>query len=262
MPGSADSASTVETLLHELGVVLDPQLFELACTHRSYAYEHGGLPTNERLEFLGDSVLGIVVTEHVYHTYPQMSEGELAKLRAAVVSTQALARVARTLHVGSLLKLGRGELTTGGRDKDSLLADAMEAIIGAIHVQHGIEGARRWVHHILDPVIAQAVRLGAGRDWKTALQELAAERGDDPPRYDITSTGPDHDKRFTAQAMLGSHSYGTGTGRSKKVAEQIAAEVAYRFLKGADATLHGSPPWGSGHAAGKAAASGKDGPRA
>ncbi len=200
-------------------------------THRSYAYEHGRIPTNERLEFLGDAVLGVVVTEHIYSTYPELAEGRLAQLRAAVVSTQALARVARTLGLGAMLRLGRGELTTGGRDKDSLLADAMEALIGAIHVQHGIDAARRFVHHLLDDRIADAATLGAGLDWKTSLQEIASSLGHGSPVYDDTSAGPDHDKRFTAHVTVGDRTFGPGAGRSKKVAEQDAAEMAYRTLR-------------------------------
>lgn len=230
MTGGVAPASTAEQLLDELGVAPDPQLFELALTHRSYAYEHGRIPTNERLEFLGDSVLGVVVTEHIFATYPDLAEGRLAKLRAAVVSTQALARVARTLGVGELLRLGRGELTTGGRDKDSLLADAMEAIIGAIHVQYGIDGARTFVHHVLDDLIAEAAKMGAGLDWKTSLQEIAADLGAESPAYEVTSAGPDHDKRFTAHVRVGDRLFGPGTGRSKKYAEQEAAETAYRAL--------------------------------
>ena len=200
-------------------------------THRSYAYEHGRIPTNERLEFLGDAVLGVVVTEHIFTSYPDLAEGRLAKLRAAVVSTQALARVARALGVGDLLRLGRGELSTGGRDKDSLLADAMEAIIGAVHVQHGIDGARRFVHHVLDDLIAEAATLGAGLDWKTSLQEIAATLGHDSPVYDASSVGPDHEKRYTAHVTVGERRFGPGAGRSKKFAEQDAAEIAYRTLR-------------------------------
>lgn len=243
MSGGVSRASTghvsphnVEQLLHELDLAPAPELFELALTHRSYAYEHGRIPTNERLEFLGDAVLGVVVTEDIYTHHPEMAEGRLAKLRAAVVSTQALARVARPLGVGELLRLGRGELATGGRDKDSLLADAMEAIIGAVHVQYGIAGARIFVHHVLDGAIAEAATMGAGLDWKTSLQEIAAELGQEGPEYEITSTGPDHDRRFTAVAVVGGRHFGPGTGRSKKMAEQEAAEIAWRQLHAGQVT--------------------------
>lgn len=214
----------------ELGVPLDPQLFELARTHRSYAYENGGLPTNERLEFLGDSVLGLVITEHLYARHPELSEGELAKLRAAVVNARALAGVARRLGIGPLIHLGRGELTTGGHDKSSILADFMEALIGACFLTHGIEGARVLVHKLFDPLMERAARLGAGLDWKTSLQELAAVQGLGSPRYEIEESGPDHDKRFIAWAVIGPHRHGPGRGRNKKAAEQEAAGIAFAAL--------------------------------
>lgn len=210
---------------------MDPQLFELARTHRSYAYENGGLPTNERLEFLGDSVLGVVVTEHLYTVHPDLSEGELAKLRAAVVNARALAGVARDLGVGPLIHLGRGEITTGGHDKSSILADCMEALIGACFLTHGIDGARILVHHLFDPLMERAAQLGAGLDWKTSLQEIAAAHGLGSPRYEITESGPDHDKRFEAWALVGPHRDGPGRGRNKKAAEQEAAGIAFAILR-------------------------------
>jgi ribonuclease III len=220
----------VEQVCIELGVPMDAQLFELARTHRSYAYENGGLPTNERLEFLGDSVLGLVVTEHLYSIHPELSEGELAKLRAAVVNARALAGVARRLNIGPLIRLGRGEISTGGQDKSSILADCMEALIGACFITHGIEGARVLVHRLFDPLIERAAQLGAGLDWKTSLQELAAEQGLGSPRYEIEESGPDHDKRFSAWAVVGPHRHGPGTGRNKKTAEQEAAGAAFAAL--------------------------------
>ncbi len=227
----ADPSLGIEQLCIELGVPLDSQLFELARTHRSYAYENGGLPTNERLEFLGDSVLGLVVTEHLYATHPDLSEGELAKLRAAVVNARALAGVARSLSVGQLLRLGRGEISTGGDDKSSILSDAMEALIGACFLSHGISGARILVHHLFDPLMAEAVRLGAGLDWKTSLQELAAANGRGAPKYDVSESGPDHDKRFEAWVVLGEDRFGPGKGRNKKTAEQEAAGIAFGLLR-------------------------------
>lgn len=228
--GPVAQPAGIEELCIELGVPLDPQLFELARTHRSYAYENGGLPTNERLEFLGDSVLGLVVTESLYATHPALSEGELAKLRAAVVNARALAGVARQLRVGSLLRLGRGEITTGGHDKLSILADSMEALIGACFLTHGVEGARVLVHHLFDPLMAEAASLGAGLDWKTSLQELAAARGMGAPRYEVNESGPDHDKRFEAWAVIGDLRFGPGKGRNKKTAEQEAAGIAFAHL--------------------------------
>jgi ribonuclease III len=207
--------------------VLDPELLERALTHRSYAYENGGLPTNERLEFLGDSVLGVVVTETLYRTHPDLSEGRLAKLRAAVVNARALAEVGRGIGVGSHVKLGRGEESTGGRNKASILSDTVEAVIGAVHLSGGFETSADVVHRLFDPLIEAASALGAGLDWKTSLQELSAEHGLGVPEYVIEDDGPDHMKTFTAQVRVGDRLYGNGVGRSKKEAEQAAAETAY-----------------------------------
>lgn len=197
-------------------------------THRSYAYEHGGLPTNERLEFLGDSVLGVVVTETLYVTHPDLSEGRLAKLRAAVVNARALAEVGRGIGLGSYVKLGRGEESTGGRNKASILSDTVEAVIGAVHLSEGgYEVSTQVVHRLFDPLIEAASALGAGLDWKTSLQELAAEHALGVPEYVIEDDGPDHMKTFAAQVRVGEQLYGNGAGRSKKEAEQAAAETAY-----------------------------------
>ena len=209
---------------------LDAELLDRALTHRSYAYENGGLPTNERLEFLGDSVLGVVVTETLYRSHPELSEGHLAKLRAAVVNARALADVARAIGLGDHVKLGRGEEITGGRTKSSILSDTVEAVIGAVYLSGGFEVAREVVHRLFDPLMAQAAGLGAGLDWKTSLQELAAEHSLGVPEYLIEDDGPDHAKTFTAQVKVGDGRYGHGTGRSKKEAEQQAAETAYREI--------------------------------
>jgi ribonuclease-3 len=207
---------------------LDPELLERALTHRSYAYENGGLPTNERLEFLGDSVLGVVVTETLYLMHPDLSEGRLAKLRAAVVNARALAGVARTIGLGDHVKLGRGEEATGGRTKASILSDTVEAVIGAVHLSGGgIATSSQVVHLLFDPLVEAASAMGAGLDWKTSLQELTAEHGLGVPEYVIEDEGPDHMKTFTAQVRVGDQLYGNGMGRSKKEAEQAAAETAY-----------------------------------
>lgn len=218
-------------LLESLGATIDPALLDLALMHRSYAYEHGGLPTNERLEFLGDSVLGIVVTEALYTRYPDWTEGQLAKMRAAVVNANALADVARTLGLGDYLYLGRGEETTGGRDKSSILADTAEALFGAVFLTAGIDAARQVIHGLFDPLIEQAAELGAGLDWKTSLQEVAAAAGLGLPEYRVTNVGPDHAKEFSAEAVLGGAVLGSGAGRSKKVAEQQAAAAAYQRIR-------------------------------
>ncbi len=220
-------------MLAQLGMSVRAELLDHALTHRSYAYEQGGLPTNERLEFLGDSVLGLVVTEHLFRTYPEHSEGQLAKLRAAVVNSRALADVARDLNLGSLVRLGRGEETTGGRDKSSILADTMEAVIGAVFLEHGIDAARIFVHYLFDDLMADVATRGAGLDWKTSLQEISSIAGLGVPLYQIVESGPDHAKSFRAMVVIGESTYGPGAGRNKKEAEQNAAAVAFAALKNA-----------------------------
>ncbi|HEV8558874.1 MAG TPA: ribonuclease III [Actinophytocola sp.] len=235
MGGRANRGSSDDhgSLLKALDVDLGAELFTLALTHRSYAYENGGLPPNERLEFLGDAVLGLVVTDHLYRTHPDLAEGQLAKLRASVVNMHALAGVARGLGDGGLgahLLLGKGEELTGGRDKASILADGMEAVIGAVYLQHGIDTARKLVHRLFDALLAEAPLRGAGLDWKTSLQELTASAGLGVPEYRVQESGPDHRKEFSATVVVNGEEYGTGDGRTKKEAEQKAAEVAWRTL--------------------------------
>lgn len=223
------STSNNELLAH-LGLSIETQLLELALTHRSFAYESGGIPTNERLEFLGDSVLGVVITDALYHRYPDLPEGQLAKFRSAIVNARALADVARKLNLGKFIHLGRGEESTGGRDKSSILADTFEAILGAAYLDHGIEVTRKLILDLFEELISQAATLGAGLDWKTSLQELTAEIGAGVPSYSITESGPDHAKEFSAQVVLGDKLYGHGTGSNKKEAEQQAAASAYAEL--------------------------------
>ena len=221
-----------DALMAALGVALPRDLLQQALTHRSYAYEHGGLPTNERLEFLGDAVLGVIVTDTIYRRYPDWSEGQLAKLRSAVVSSQALASLARTLGVGDDLLLGRGEEGSGGRDKSSILADTLEALIGAVFLTCGTEVTHSVLTRLFDPLIEQAATLGAGLDWKTSLQEAAAAAGLGSPDYIVIDEGPDHEKTFYAQVLLGGILHGSGSGRPKKLAEQQAAAAAYESLVG------------------------------
>ena len=204
------------------------------------AYENGGLPTNERLEFLGDSVLGLVVTDALFRGYPDLPEGQLAKLRAAVVNMRALAGVARGLRLGDYVRLGRGEDGTGGRDKSSILADTLEAVIGAVYIERGLDEASALVHRLFDPVIAKSARLGAGLDWKTSLQELTASGVLGVPEYHVEESGPDHQKSFRAMVRVGGHVYGTGEGRSKKEAEQQAAEAAWNAISDGEPPLAGS----------------------
>ncbi|XKH55966.1 ribonuclease III [Citricoccus nitrophenolicus] len=222
-----------EDLLKRLGVVIDPETLVLALTHRSYSYEQGGLPTNERLEFLGDSVLGFVVTDHLYRTYPDLAEGDLAKMRAAVVSTRALASVARTIGVGPAVLLGEGERRTRGADKDSILADTMEALIGATYMDQGLPAAHDLVHRLVIPLLADKLAMGAGTDWKTYIQEAAANGGLGAIEYRMESAGPDHDKVFTATLVVGGTPYATGTGPSKKEAERQAAAHSWDRISAA-----------------------------
>ncbi len=218
-------------LLEKLGVQLDPELLVLALTHRSFAHEAGGIPTNERLEFLGDTVLGLVVTERLYRRYPDESEGALAKMRAATVSQRGLAGVARELGLGSYILLGKGELSTGGRQKDSILSDTLEALFGAIYLSHGLETSRTVIETLVGPTLERSAELGAGLDWKTSLQELSAALGWGSPQYHVTGEGPDHARVFTAHAVIAGESRGSGVGQAKKIAEQQAAEAAWRVLR-------------------------------
>lgn len=228
-------------LLRALDAGLSAELLDRALTHRSFAYENGGLPTNERLEFLGDSVLGLIVTDALFRGYPELPEGQLAKLRAAVVNMRALADVARGLRLGAYIRLGRGEEGTGGRDKSSILADTLEAVIGAVYVEQGLQAADELVHRLFDPVIARSAGLGAGLDWKTSLQELTAAGAAGVPEYQVEESGPDHQKSFRASVRVGGTLYGSGEGRSKKEAEQQAAEAAWRAISaGGDAAAAGA----------------------
>ena len=228
--GDGTEAADPAALACVLAVPITAESLERALTHRSYAYENGGLPTNERLEFLGDSVLSLVVTDTLFNGHPDMPEGHLAKLRAAVVQMNALAEVARDLRLGSFVKLGRGEEGTGGRDKPSILADTLEAVIGATYIDCGLPAASDLVHRLFDPVIERSSLLGAGLDWKTSLQELTADLGLGVPEYQVKDSGPDHQKMFRAVVKVGSRELGAGEGRSKKAAEQLAAEAAYRAI--------------------------------
>jgi len=222
---------TRSRLTDTLGVEIDPELLSLALTHRSYSYEHGQIPHNERLEFLGDSVLGQAVTVMLYTRHPDLDEGTLAKRRASLVSTVALAEVARGIGLGEHLLLGRGEELTGGRDKDSLLADTTEALIGATYLSAGPDAATALVLRLIQPLLADPDRFGAAMDPKTSLQELADALGRPAPAYSVVAAGPDHDRVFTATVAVGDVS-ATGTGTSKKHAEMAAALHAWHELSG------------------------------
>jgi ribonuclease III len=203
-----------------------------ALTHRSFAFERGSTTTNERLEFLGDAVLGLVITDIAFHAFPELSEGELAKLRAAVVNMIVLADVARELGLGRELLVGRGEEQSGGRDKASILADAMEGVLGAVYLDAGLKKTQELLHRLFWPRMLAWVRGEGARDYKTILQELAAQDVGRLPEYRVEERGPDHEKEFTARVFLGGRQYGLGTGRSKKEAEQRAAREAFEHVTG------------------------------
>ena len=205
-----------EALSEALGVQLPADLLTIALTHRSYSYENGGLPTNERLEFLGDAVLGLTITEELYHRHPDRPEGDLAKLRASIVNTQALADVGRKLGLGRHLLLGK-----------------VESLLGAIYLEFGTVTAREVILRLFNELLDTAPTLGAGLDWKSSLQELTVARGLGPPTYTVTAQGPDHDKEFTAVVTVAEREYGRGIGRTKKEAELKAAAAAWSTLDAA-----------------------------
>jgi ribonuclease-3 len=204
---------------------------EAALAHRSWCAENEGQKSNERLEFLGDSVLGLVVTDHIYRTYPDLPEGELAKVRSSVVNAQALAEAALGLDLGDAVRLGKGEDASGGREKPSILSDAFEAVIGAIYIDGGWEAASEFVLRMLGTLIEEAAAGPGGQDYKTRLQELAAQHYPDLPRYVVEDEGPDHAKTFHARVFIGPDEQGEGRGRSKKQAEQAAARAAWEALR-------------------------------
>jgi ribonuclease-3 len=229
---SLDGSEAVAPELDDaLGVRFsDPSIRAAALTHRSYAFEQELDVNNERLEFLGDAVLGLVVTDVAYTDFPEMPEGELAKLRAAIVNMSALADVARDLRLGDFIMLGKGEEMSGGRDKASILADALEAILGAIYLDRGLGTARAFIERLFRPRMVAYVRGEGERDYKTILQELASADLHAMPEYKISDQGPDHLKEFTATVFLNGKAWGRGIGRSKKEAEQRAAHEAYEKL--------------------------------
>ncbi len=221
----------VAELAARLGVRFnDPGLLAMALVHRSWAFEHGRGPNNERLEFLGDAVLGLVVTDVVYHAHPDEREGRLAKVRAAAVKTASLAEVARGIPLGPYLRLGRGEADSGGADKDSILADGLEAVLGSIYVDQGFDVASEVVRALFGRRLTELAALDAALDYKTSLQELAAARFGVLPRYAVTDSGPDHAKQFRAEVTVDGEVAGHGEGPSKKHAEQHAARNAYQRL--------------------------------
>lgn len=233
---STPQTSPAQLLEATIGFVFsDPAVLERALAHRSYCAEHADVLSNERLEFLGDSVLGLAVTEYVFRTNPQLPEGELAKVRASVVNAETLAEVAGEIELGAALLLGRGEDASGGRDKPSILADGLEALIAAVYLDGGYECAAALVLQLLRTRIDEGATGPGGHDYKTRLQELVAQRFDQLPRYRVRHEGPDHSKRFFATVRVAGEIQGTGEGRSKKQAEQVAARAAWFHLRESDA---------------------------
>lgn len=229
--GDAGVPAERSRLTETLGVEIDQELLQLALTHRSYAYENGGLAHNERLEFLGDSILGQAVTVMLYTENPDLDEGELAKRRASLVSSVALAEIAVGIDLGSYILLGRGEELTGGRQKSSILADCVEAIIGATYLSLGPDVATALVLRLVAPLLADPDRFGAAMDPKTSLQELSTRTGRGLPVYEVSDSGPDHSKRFHATVIVGGTPIATGDGSSKKQAEMAAALAAWAVLQ-------------------------------
>lgn len=211
----------------------DPALLQTAMTHTSYANEHRGghVNHNERLEFLGDSVLGFVTAAYLMTHYPDLPEGELTKLRAAVVCEGALCEIAKEIGIPGQIRLGHGEETSGGRARPSILADATEALLGAIYLDGGIEPARAFVLRFIPRKIEVALAGGAFKDYKTILQEIVQKNKQETLEYRLAGTsGPDHDKRFTMELLLNSNIFASATGHSKKEAEQLAAKKALELM--------------------------------
>ena len=208
-----------------------PELLGQALAHRSWCSEHGGAESNERLEFLGDAVLGLVVADHTYRTHRELPDGMLSKVRASVVNARVLAEVALGLGMADHLRLGKGEDASGGRTKESILADTMEAVIGAVYLDGGMDSARELVLSLLGERITMAVGDPAESDHKSRLQEESVRLGRGVPRYDVQGSGPDHDRRYLATVYVAGQRLGTGEGRSKKDAEQVAAQVACGSLE-------------------------------
>ena len=221
----------LEVLSERLGVSIDPTLLEQALTHRSYSYEHDNAPNNERLEFLGDSVLGFVVTSHIFARFPELAEGELTKIKNGVVSAKALAEVGNELGLGDFLILGKGEESSGGREKSNLIADAFEAVLGLVYLEAGMDAAVGIVERLIFPMLEDHLGLLSNSDPKTQLQELALARNLGNPVYESSHEGPDHDRDFFAIVRVGDIE-AKGQARSRKNAEAEAAAAAIEALGG------------------------------
>ncbi|MCZ6567666.1 MAG: ribonuclease III [Actinobacteria bacterium] len=218
------------TLEGKLGYTFEnPGLLRLALTHRSVSSDDPSRIDNERLEFLGDAVLQLVITDLLYKSYPHLAEGQMAKVRAAVVSGPALAEIARSIDLGVFIELAPGEERTGGRDKDSILADTLEAILGSVYLDSGIDSAGEIILSLWADRVADRAKSPGIKDYKTRLQEHVARDGRRPV-YEVEGRGPDHDRRFSAVVYVDGRRLGSGEGRSKKAAEQSAAQEALASL--------------------------------
>lgn len=220
-----------DALIESWGVEVSPELLDLALTHRSWAFENGGVPTNERLELLGDSVLSIIVTDRIFHDYPDKSEADLVPIRAAAVSEAPLAEIAKQIGLDEFILLGNGELVTDGRNKASILSDTLEALIGATYLTVGLDRTRGVIERLTNPYIVDATKAGPALDWKTSVQMLANEGKLGDVSYEVEGSGPDHARRFEATVMIDGRSWGAGKGTSRAKAEMAAAEAAYEDLQ-------------------------------
>jgi ribonuclease-3 len=220
------------TLIQRLGISIEAELLELALTHSSYAYENGKIPNNERLEFLGDSVLGFVVTGHVYSENPEMDEGSLSRLRSATVSAKTLAIAANQIGLGEFIRLGKGELSTGGQTKTNILADTFEAIIGAAYLSGGLAPAKAIIDSLVLPLLSSEDELLETSEPRTVLSELLKSLGKSDASFEVTHEGPDHDRTFFAEVIVDGAAISKGSGRTRKAAEAQAAVEALKTLRG------------------------------
>lgn len=229
--GQSQYDQALTALIERLGILgISRASLTQAVTHRSYCAEHSGTTSNERLEFLGDSILGLVVGKYIFMSFSSYEEGELTKLRASVVSSHTLSKVARSIGLGEFLLLGRGEEASGGRDKNSILSDSLEAVMGMVYLELGFAAAEKLVLTLLKPEIeAHALDPGLA-DFKSRLQELLAQVSMKPPFYEVDWSGPDHARVFRATVKVDGTIFGRGNGSSKKLAEQRAAEDALETL--------------------------------
>ena len=220
------------TLIQRLGISIEAELLELALTHSSYAYENGKIPNNERLEFLGDSVLGFVVTRHVYSENPEMDEGSLSRLRSATVSAKTLAIAANQIGLGEFVRLGKGELSTGGQTKTNILADTFEAIIGAAYLSGGLAPAKSIIDSLVLPLLSSEDELLETSEPRTVLSELLKSLGKSDASFEVTHEGPDHDRTFFAEVIVDGAAIAKGSGRTRKAAEAQSAIAALKTLRG------------------------------